>query len=215
MKFESPPGHRAERHHRQNRQRPLTLLKLVRSRSKEITNRAQVTLCFVVSAWWPTARCAVTGFIQHAPCLRFIGREQLVSDLFGEKLYGTFVESVVRRVFAQQGIQPRFFLVAPVADAEARTCYALFLDATTIPDPGQLCHNLEAGLAENFHYALCRRLGQLSQARLFHIHRNSVSAEAVFIEEMLSRGLKSGDVKMVPLDRQLGWEQRFHGHFAA
>ena len=28
------PGHRAERRHRQNRQRPLTLIKLVRSRSK-------------------------------------------------------------------------------------------------------------------------------------------------------------------------------------
>jgi hypothetical protein len=160
-------------------------------------------------------RVRVTGFIQDAPCLRFIGREHLVSDLFGEKLHGTFVESVIRRVFAQQGIQPRFFLVAPVDDAGARTGYALFLDAATIPDPKLLCHNLETGLAENFHYALCRRLGQLSQARLFHIHHNSISAATVFTQEMLSRGLRPGDVKMVPLDRQLGWEQRFHGQFAA
>ena len=138
-----------------------------------------------------------------------------MSDLFGEKLHGTFVDGVIRRVFVQQGIRPRFFLVAPVADAEARTCYTLFLDATIIPDPKQLCHNLETGLAENFHYALCRRLGQLSQARLFHIHQNSISAATVFTQEMFSRGLKPGDVKMVPLDRQLGWEQRFHGQFAA
>lgn len=160
-------------------------------------------------------RVRVTGFIQDAPCLRFIGREHLVSDLFGEKLHGTFVESVIRRVFAQQGIQPRFFLVAPVADAKARTCYALFLDATTIPNSSQLRHNLETGLAENFHYALCRRLGQLSEARLFHIDQNSISAATLFTQEMFSRGQKPGDVKMVPLDHQLGWEHRFHGQFAA
>jgi hypothetical protein len=33
-----PPASRAGRRHRQNRQRPLTLIKLVRCRSKEITN---------------------------------------------------------------------------------------------------------------------------------------------------------------------------------
>jgi hypothetical protein len=160
-------------------------------------------------------RVRVTGFVQDTPCLRFIGRENLVSDLFGEKLHGSFVENVIRRVIAQQNIQPRFFLVAPVVDAKSQTCYALFIDATTIPDPIELCRCLEIGLAENFHYSLCRRLGQLSQARLFHIYRNSTSAEAVFLEEMRSRGLKTGGVKMTPLDCHPDWERRFHGRFAA
>ena len=38
----------------------------------------------------------VTGFIQEAPCLRFIGRQGNVSDHFGEKLEGAFVQEAVR-----------------------------------------------------------------------------------------------------------------------
>ena len=45
-----PPASRAGRRHRQNRQRPLTLMKLVRSRSKKNHERAQVTTCSVVAA---------------------------------------------------------------------------------------------------------------------------------------------------------------------
>ena len=66
----------------------------------------------------------VTGFIQDAPCLRFIGREGAVSDLFGEKLQATFVEGVIRRALAQQGLNPRFFLFGSAhrGNGETRLC---------------------------------------------------------------------------------------------
>jgi hypothetical protein len=160
-------------------------------------------------------RVRVTGFIQGAPCVRFVGREDLVSDLFGEKLNGLFVEQVIRYVISQQNIQVRFALLAPVVDEKAGTSYTLFLDAGAILNAGRLCQGLENGLAENFHYDHCRRLGQLSPARIFHIQPDLASAEDVFVKEMLSRGLKAGDVKMVPLDRHPGWEKRFRGQFAA
>jgi hypothetical protein len=157
----------------------------------------------------------VTGFIQDAPCLRFIGRESNVSDLFGEKLQGTFVEGVIRRALAQQNINPRFFLFAPVAGAMPKPAYTLFLEANAVMDAVVLQRNLEEGLAENFHYKHCRRLGQLSGARIFQIHRGSLSSETVFQHEMLSRGIKLGDIKMGALDRQSGWEQRFSGQFVS
>jgi hypothetical protein len=157
----------------------------------------------------------VTGFIQEAPCLRFIGREGNVSDLFGEKLQGAFVEEVICRVLAQQAIKSRFFLLAPVAGTMAKPAYTLFLDADAMSDAVALQRNLEEGLAGNFHYAHCRRLGQLSESRVFQIIRNGLSSEAVFQQEMLSRGIKLGNIKMRALDYKSGWEQHFSGQFVS
>jgi hypothetical protein len=157
----------------------------------------------------------VTDFIQDAPCLRFIGREGNVSDLVGEKLQGTFVENVIRRALAHQYIKPRFFLLAPVAGAMPKPAYTLFLEANAVMDAVVLQRNLEEGLAENFHYKHCRRLGQLSGARVFQINRGPPSSETVFQHEMLSRGIKLGDIKMGALDCQSGWEKRFHGQFVS
>jgi len=157
----------------------------------------------------------VTGFIQDAPCLRFIGREGNVPDLFGEKLQGTFVEEVICRVLAQQAIKPRFFLLAPVTGAKVKPAYALFLDADALHNAAALQRNLEKGLADNFHYAHCRHLGQLSESRIFQINRDGLSAATVFQQEMLSRGIKLGNIKMGSLDGQPVWDQRFNGQFIA
>ena len=157
----------------------------------------------------------VAGFIQEAPCLRFIGREGNVSDLFGEKLQGAFVGEVIRRVLTQQAIKTRFFLLAPVAGATVKPAYTLFLDADAMPDAIALQRNLEEGLADNFNYAHCRRLGQLSESKVFQIIRNGLSSETVFQQEMLSRGIKLGNIKINALDYKPGWEQRFSGQFVS
>jgi hypothetical protein len=157
----------------------------------------------------------VTGFIQEAPCLRFIGREGNVSDLFGEKLHGAFVGEVIRRALAQQTITTRFYLLAPVAGVTTKPAYTLFLDAEAMPDAVALQRNLEEGLADNFHYALCRRLGQLSESKVFKITRDGLSSETVFQQEMLSRGIKLGNIKACVLDSKPDWEQRFSGKFVS
>lgn len=160
-------------------------------------------------------RIHVTGFIHGTPCFRFIGKDTFVSDLFGEKLHAAFAEKIIRGAIAQQKIHARFLLLAPVADDRIGTSYTLFIEAESIPDPTGLLQTLESGLLENFHYAHCRELGQLSAARVFRIQQNSKPAGAVFLEEMNSRGIKIGDVKASALDTHFGWERRFSGAFAA
>jgi hypothetical protein len=155
----------------------------------------------------------VTGFIGGAPCLRFVGREGNVSDLFGEKLHGDFVEATVRRVLVRQGVTVRFFMLAPVVDPVAKTSYTLFLDADEVPNPMVLRDAVEAGLAQCFHYDHCRRLEQLKAVRLFQVNQTGPSAVTCVQREMLQRGLKLGDIKIPVLDRQFGWEQRFAGKF--
>ena len=135
--------------------------------------------------------------------------------LFGEKLQGVFVEEVIRHVLAQQAIKTRFFLLAPVAGAMTKPAYTLFLDADVMPDAVALQKNLEKGLADNFHYAHCRRLGQLSESRVFQITRDGLSSETVFQQEMLSRGIKLGNIKTRSLDYKSDWEQRFSGQFVS
>ena len=158
-------------------------------------------------------RICVTGFVHGAPCFQFINREGSVSDLFGEKLQADFVEKVIRRAIAQQNSDARFFLLAPVADAQLGTSYTLFIEVDSITNPAGLKHHLEHGLAENIHYSHCRRLGQLSPIRLFQIQRATQSAGSVFLQEMQDRGIKVGNAKVIPLDGKLGWEHRFQGKF--
>jgi hypothetical protein len=152
----------------------------------------------------------VTGFVHQAPCLKFIGREGNTSDLFGEKLHGFFVEKLILQSLSNHQIKPTFFLLAPHVFG-TKTAYVLFLDALMIPHPEALMSEIESGLMQNFHYAHCRRLGQLGPAGLFQISRKTSSPEAVFQQVMVSRGVKLGDVKMVPLDSHTEWAHLFSG----
>lgn len=156
----------------------------------------------------------VTGFIGEAPTLRFLTKEA-VSDLFGEKLYAGHVQRSAAEVFSVCSVRPSFFLLAPVSCASQRSAYALFLDATgmTGEQGGSLIDAFEDRLCENFHYAHCRKMGQLGPLQLFIIDRRADAPEKVFSTEMQRRGLKLGDVKPAVLDRETGWELRFSGRF--
>jgi hypothetical protein len=157
----------------------------------------------------------VTGFIGRAPTFRFVSKEDAVSDLFGEKLHPEHVQRSVADVFLACSIEPLFFLLAPVQNAIGGVAYSLFLDTAgiTTQQAKYLKDSLGERLRENFHYAHCRKIGQLGALQLFLIDRSSGAPEKTFAQEMQRRGLKLGDIKPAILDREMGWEQRFHGHF--
>lgn len=157
----------------------------------------------------------VTGFIGRAPTLCFIAKEGAVSDLFGEKLHPEHVQRSVADVFSACSIEPLFFLLAPVKNRTDTVAYSLFLDAAsiTMEQAKFLRDSLEERLCENFHYAHCRKIGQLGALRLFLIDRCGGAPEEIFVREMQCRGLKLGDIKPAILAREMGWEQRFHGSF--
>jgi hypothetical protein len=154
----------------------------------------------------------VTGFVGGAPCLRFLGREGNVSDLCGEKLNGAFVQAAVDRALGHHGIASRFSMVAPVAGHGPR--YALFLSAA-VSDAASLAAALDQGLQESFHYAHCRRIGQLEPIGIFLVDASARSAEACYQEAMVARGFKPGDIKPTPLDTDSGWDRRFQGRYVA
>jgi len=157
----------------------------------------------------------VTGFIGQAPTLRFVTKEEAVSDLFGEKLHSDHVQHSAADTFSECSVEPLFFLLAPVKNPNHIVAYSLFLhvQSITMEQSAALRDALEERLCENFHYAWCRNVGQLGALRIFLISGPAGLPEEIFTLEIQRRGLKLGDIKPTVLDREAGWEHCFPGHF--
>ncbi len=135
-------------------------------------------------------RIVVTDFLGKTPCIDFLGRQNVVSDLCGEKLSEAFV-SVIFEDLAADG----FSLLAP--DSAGYTLYSSSdIDADAF----------ERRLAENPQYAWAVQIGQLRPVRLVRV---SDQAAAVYLDVRRSRGQKLGDIKPAALDTWTGWHDAF------
>lgn len=149
-------------------------------------------------------RVKVEDFYHDVPCLHFVGREDRVSDYFGEKLGEDFVGEVIRDVLSQFHPAPRFAMLA-LDDCLDRPAYVLYIEVD-----GELLESLpqqlERELCANLHYELCVRLGQLGKARVSRIQGSGYDAYAGRLTEM---GMRLGDIKPTPLSRHSGWDRYF------
>jgi hypothetical protein len=146
----------------------------------------------------------VVGRVAATPCIRFIGKTDRVADWFGEKLDEQFVACCLDRLWGQQGIRPRFALLAP-AELRMGFAYTLYIEAEGVDDNPTLATELDRLLRENFHYDYCRRLGQLGPARVRVVQNGA----ATYLATCQARGMKLGNIKPALLDRSLEWERVF------
>ncbi|MFY9825951.1 MAG: GH3 auxin-responsive promoter family protein, partial [Thermoanaerobaculia bacterium] len=152
----------------------------------------------------------VVGFVGEAPCLRFVGKTDQVSDWFGEKLNERFVAGVLRGLFERHRLEPSFALLAPER-ASGRSAgdlrYALYLEigleAGHLADPAALTAELDRALSENFHYAYCRRLGQLAPPRIAPV----VDGQERYLRACQRQGQKMGNVKPSMLQKTTHWSE--------
>jgi hypothetical protein len=149
-------------------------------------------------------RVRVDGFVQKTPSLRFVGREDHVSDQCGEKLDDAFVSRVLSDVLRPLASEVSFALLAP-EDGEDGSGYTLFLECRRDP-PVDLAGRLEAGLRLNYHYRWCAKLGQLAPARVFRVRGG---AHATYVEACRRNGRRIGAIKPVALSPEAGWRRRF------
>ena len=77
-------------------------------------------------------RVVVDDFVHETPSLRFLGKDDRVSDLFGEKLSDGFVARVLQQLFT--GPPPRFAILAPDR-SPAGTTYTLFVESDGSTEP--------------------------------------------------------------------------------
>lgn len=128
------------------------------------------------------------------PRIRFLRRSGITSDLCGEKLTDSFVQSVCRKL----GISESFCLLAP----EGRR-YILYTCADFSDE-----NALDSALKESYHYNYCRSLGQLSCADIMRVGDNAYSA---YLERCTDDGMRLGDIKPAYLSRKSGWDKYFYG----
>jgi hypothetical protein len=152
----------------------------------------------------------VVGFEHQCPLLRFLGRAEGGCDLVGEKLAERHVRTVVDRLMESRGLAPLFTLLVPVDDRPPRYCWYLQshgLEANATA--AALAETLDAGLAENPHYAHARRLGQLAPPEVVVLEPDGESAWQLYQRACLARGMRLGNIKPMAMDASPGWPAVF------
>lgn len=105
-------------------------------------------------------RIRVSGIYHHTPCFEFLGRQEAISDLVGEKLQ----ESFVCDILAQLNIPETCFKsLVPVANPPH---YILLLDQV-VESPQILAKNLDIALSQSIQYQRARLLDQLAPPQVF------------------------------------------------
>jgi hypothetical protein len=143
----------------------------------------------------------VAGFEGQAPLLRFLGKADRISDLAGEKLSEPHVRAVLDHLFTDNGLSPKFALLAPVEGPPPH--YRLYVQAAALPDALQV--GLEEGLRANPHYRHAVALGQLGPAKVQLLPPDGPSAWGLYERRCLARGQKLGNIKPAALDTWTGW----------
>ncbi|MGB5469162.1 MAG: GH3 auxin-responsive promoter family protein [Woeseiaceae bacterium] len=149
-------------------------------------------------------RVEVTGFLRGVPSFCFRGKEDNISDHFGEKLDETFVAKCLETVFDKFGLAPLFAMLAIDMPGEPPG-YSLYLQCETAA-PRELADQLELELCRNPHYELCVRLGQLRTVRVVHVAER---AYEIYSQSLMQRGMRLGDIKPTPLSRLCDWAKTF------
>ncbi len=146
-------------------------------------------------------RVRVAGFCRATPCLEFLGKDNLVSDLVGEKLNERHVAEALSVAQSTTRIRPAFAMLVPDARGpNAAPGYALLLEMPA-PVPSEMeirrfAETVETELLRNYHYDHARNLGQLGSLRPVRIRAGTPSYLA-FREH---RGNRIGTVKIPALD---------------
>ena len=144
----------------------------------------------------------VVDFCHATPCLEFLGKDNAVSDMVGEKLDERHVAEAFAEVLAGGRCTPLFAMLVPDPGLAGRSAagYILLLEVgqaaltqTALPC---WCEQVESYLRRNFHYDHARNRGQLAPLRGIPIREGARS----YREAEVRRGARVGTIKIPALD---------------
>jgi hypothetical protein len=147
----------------------------------------------------------VTGFFGAIPCIAFIGRDNVVSDLVGEKLNIHHVEETFRSLQ-----EPSCFIMLAPHFLHEKPGYSVFIEQRKSCDYESVRARIEDGLMENYHYRHAMNLRQLNPLSLFVIHSDAYRRYA---DRLVACGCKRGDIKHMALRIETDWADIFKGSF--
>ncbi len=153
----------------------------------------------------------VKGFQKNVPLIEFLGKQDNITDLFGEKISEGHVEKIFRQLFRKYSISPNFFMLAPTkfnGKDVSYVCYVQFNKVTTKSQLKQFTSAFELELRKNYHYDYCRKLDQLKELKLFSINSDGLQT---YLKIMNLKGQKLGNIKPNILNKYLEWHKKFNG----
>jgi len=130
-------------------------------------------------------RVCMTHTYLDTPCLEFLGRDQMTSDLVGEKLHAAFVAQVIDRLNLEA---TTFRTLVPVTQPQPH--YVLLLDRANRSGEA-IAQELDAALSTSPHYQHARLLGQLAPAQVLA----SEHIPEALTQAKIRSGRKWGDIK--------------------
>ena len=153
----------------------------------------------------------------ECPLVRFVGKQDKVVDLCGEKLNEGFVMELVTKIVSRFGLNFQFWMVAPERNGDASPYYTVFVQttsksATSDGDLQSVRLEIEKGLRENYHYDYCRRIGQLGDLRIFVVGQGTYAHET-YLSVCAEHGQRLGDIKSSALHPFQHWSEKFQGRF--
>lgn len=151
----------------------------------------------------------VEAHFGQAPCLRFLGKTGMISDVRGEKLNETHIRKILDTCFLKYGITPDFYFMAPeTTNGHAR--YVLYIEDREVHQKtGEMLEDIDQSLKDNFHYAYCRRLGQLDAPVCFLLDKGS---KELYIREK-TKMCRLGTLKISCLENKQGWSTHLPGKY--
>lgn len=159
-------------------------------------------------------RVRVDGFLGATPSVRFVGKEDQVCDLRGEKLNERHVAQVLRRETDVLGLDVAFAMLAPDLPAPGHDGgvpgYTLYIRSRPVPS-AELAERVDEALGANPHYRYCRDLGQLGPLRGFVVRG---AAHHAYLERCRELGRTLGEIKPTALSRESGWSEVFDGEYS-
>ena len=149
----------------------------------------------------------MTGRVGRAPCLEFMGREGIVSDICGEKLTLADAEAALADAAAATAVRFPFAMLVPEYSNGAAG-YELLVQPPAAPaaDLAMCARTVDEGLQRNYHYRHARRLGQLRPVEVRVILGD---AERQYRAHLLRLGARHGDVKYPALRIEKDWPAAF------
>jgi hypothetical protein len=135
----------------------------------------------------------VCGFIRQTPRLKFLTRNNITSDIVGEKISLAQAQNICQRIPTAF----KFAMIAPEPIGDIFR-YTLYLDSDTQTNVAEY---LENELCRNYHYRHARNLGQLEHSTICYVR----NAENKIYSYLQTKGQRAGSIKLQALSRETHW----------
>jgi hypothetical protein len=152
----------------------------------------------------------VTGFFRNCPTIRFVGRDA-TSDLVGEKLGESFVQSAIAQLF-RECERPMFVTLIPEMHPPRYSLLCQFPRTMSPTEQISLSTELHHLLAANPYYAHAVQAGQLQPARIVVVTHLSPVLWNHYERTCIARGARVGDIKPKALDATVDWSIYLRAH---